>query len=341
MNKLPVRTGSLLILPQGAGRGGPASFRARFTRAAEAEGVQIVRSVEDGCQAVLVIGGTSRLDRLIQLRRRGLRIVQRLNGMNWVHRLGHTGIRHYLRAEYNNRILALIRRYLADVVIYQSGFSRDWWQERHGESGRPHTVIYNGTDLDEFRPAEGLRNELKRVLMVEGNLGGGYEIGLDNGIALVQELAQRGVAVELAVAGRMSGSLQERAEAKAGNLLRVLGALPREEIPALCRGADLFFSGDVNAACPNAVIEALACGLPVLAYDTGALREMLAEQGGRTVPWGSDYWKLERPETGPLADAAQEILHSAEKWRAGARQRAVEAFDIRAVTRAYLDVLLG
>jgi glycosyltransferase involved in cell wall biosynthesis len=64
------------------------------------------------------------------------------------------------------------------------------------------------------------------------------------------------------------------------------GLQPAERIPELDRSAHLLYSADLNAACPNSVIEALACGLPVLAFDTGALQELVVGDAGRVVPYG-------------------------------------------------------
>uniref|UniRef100_A0A7C4KJY9 DinB-like domain-containing protein n=1 Tax=Anaerolinea thermolimosa TaxID=229919 RepID=A0A7C4KJY9_9CHLR len=79
---------SICILPRLDGLGGPASFRARLTAGLAARGIRTHSHPEDPtCRAVLVIGGTRRLDWLLRARRRGVRIVQRLDGMNWLHRL--------------------------------------------------------------------------------------------------------------------------------------------------------------------------------------------------------------------------------------------------------------
>ncbi|HZD41742.1 MAG TPA: hypothetical protein VE131_13545, partial [Terriglobales bacterium] len=59
--------------------------------------------------AVLVIGGTREIGKLWRARRSGIPIVQRLDGMNWIHRVKRTGLRHYLRAEYGNALLSFIR----------------------------------------------------------------------------------------------------------------------------------------------------------------------------------------------------------------------------------------
>ena len=105
-----------------------------------------------------MIGGTRRLDLLWQAQRRGVRIVQRLNGMNWIHRQTRTGLRHYLRCEVNNWILATIRSSLADQIVYQSEFTRDWWTTVYGQINSPDTIIHNGVDLQVFSPAARCRS---------------------------------------------------------------------------------------------------------------------------------------------------------------------------------------
>ncbi|HMN62748.1 MAG TPA: glycosyltransferase [Anaerolinea sp.] len=144
---------SICILPRLEGVGGPASFRARLSAGLERRGIRAHSNpAEPGCRAVLVIAGTRRLNDLLQARQRGVRIVQRLDGMNWLHRLRWTGLRHYLRSETNNLLLAFIRRRLADRIVYQSAFTRDWWQTVRGGVNAPGTVIYNGVDLGEYTP---------------------------------------------------------------------------------------------------------------------------------------------------------------------------------------------
>ena len=103
----------------------------------------------------------------------------------------------------------------------------------------------------------------------------------------------------------------------------------------------MLYSSDINAACPNSVIEALACGLPVVAFDTGALPELVSGDSGRIVPYGADPWKLEQPDITGLAAAALGILDNQEHFRSEARQRAEQAFGLDLMVEKYLEVLLG
>jgi glycosyltransferase involved in cell wall biosynthesis len=148
------------------------------------------------------------------------------------------------------------------------------------------------------------------------------------------------------VAGRVSPEVQRRWEQRAGNLpgnlpIRWAGLLSQQQIPSLDRSAHLLYSADVNAACPNSVIEALACGLPVLAFDTGALPELVTGDAGRVVPYGGDPWKLEPPDIDALANGALEILQGGNSFRSASRRRAESAFSLDKMVDEYLRILSG
>jgi glycosyltransferase involved in cell wall biosynthesis len=289
---------------------------------------------------VLVIGATRRLGSLWRVRQAGIPIFQRLNGMNWMHRQRRTGWRHYLRAEWANRLLAWTRDHLATGVIYQSRFARAWWERVRGPALGSATVIHNGVDLERFNPSgpEERPQDRARILMVEGRLAGGYELGLEHALALGEALsAQR--RVELVIAGRIEETLRSQIDKRAVFPIRWAGVLPPEDIPALDRSAHFLFSADIHPACPNGVIEALACGLPVLAFNTGALPELLDLQSGRLADYGGDAWKLDPPDFQALAGAAGQLLDEQDLFRHGARTRAEAGLGLKTMTSAYMDAL--
>ena len=334
----------ICLVPRLTGLGGPVSFQAKLAAGLAARGVEVTFDPADtGCQAALVTGGTYHLEILWRLRRRGVRLVQRLDGMNWIHRKRRTGLRHFLRSEANNLVLAMIRRRLADRIVYQSQFSKEWWERVRGPLPVPDRVIYNGVDLSAYSP-EGPHSrpeDCYRLLMVEGHLGGGNETGLENGIRLAEILNQEHrLPVELCVVGEVPASLREASQGRLGPALRWAGVVPRERIPETDRSAHLLFSADLNAACPNAVIEALACGLPVVAFDTGALGELVRGGAGKVVPYGSNHWNLEPPDIPALARAAAEILAGLPDYRQAARRRAEAAFGLDRMVDQYLEFLL-
>jgi glycosyltransferase involved in cell wall biosynthesis len=198
-------------------------------------------------------------------------------------------------------------------------------------------------DLNEYRP-EGPGTppaERRRLLVVEGSLGGGYDMGIDNALRLAAILQQEhGIPMELLVVGRIDGRHRARVDSRSAVPITWAGTVARERIPEIDRSAHLFFSADLNAACPNAVIEALACGLPVAAFDTGALNEIVLGDSGRLVPYGGDPWKLEEPDVPALAAAASEVLQDLPRFSRAARSHAEEALGLERMLEGYLKVLL-
>ena len=334
----------ICLVPKVRGVGGMVSFQARLTAGLAARGIQVCDDLAYApYDAVLITGGTRDLAGLSRARRRGVRIVQRLDGINWLHRRQRTGLRHYLRAEGGNLLLTYLRSRLATSIVYQSAFVQRWWEDWFGQTPRPATVIHNGVDLGVYTP-DGPHErpvERLRLLVVEGSLGGGYDTGMMTAVRLAELLAEKGFPIELMIVGRVPAHLQAAAQGRSRVPMVWAGTVPGERIPFLDRSAHLLYSADLNAACPNSVIEALACGLPVAAFDTGALPELVPGEVGRVVPYGADPWKLEPPDVPALAEAAAGILSDGVRFRLAARAHAEQAFGLDRMIERYLEILLG
>jgi glycosyltransferase involved in cell wall biosynthesis len=316
------------------------SFLHKFSAAVEKRGVEVTFDLTDEpYSAILVIGGSRQLLSLFRARQR---VVQRLDGINWIHRKKPVSLKHSLRSEYGNFVLSLIRRFVADRIVYQSEFSRVWWNSWFGALKTPFSVVHNGVDLDVYRPVTRIANSRNRLLVVEGSMGGGYEGGLANAVRLAE--ATCGLVskpLELMVVGEVDEALKAEWNAKSSVPIVWAGKVSRESIPQRMNEAQALFSADVHPACPNSVIEALACGLPVVAYDTGSLSELVPASAGFVAPYGANPWNLETPIVGPLAQGLAEVLEMQQKFREGARAHAESAFGLDAMTEKYLDALLG
>ncbi len=333
----------ICIIPKASATGGVTSFQAKLRDGLARRGIEVCHSLgETPYEAVLLTGGVRDVPGLIQARRRGARIVQRLDGINWLHRRLPTGARHFLRAEYGNRLLAFLRARVVTHIVYQSEFVRGWWRESFGPERAPSTVIHNGADLAVYMPGGPSDRPADRVrlLMVEGSLQGGYEQGLETGINLAELLSEK-FTVELMVAGRIPPERLAQYQQNSRVPINSVGVVSRDRIPELDRSAHLLYSADINAACPNSVIEALACGLPVVSFATGALPELVTGDSGRLAPYGGDPWRLDPPDLPALARAASEMIADQPRFRSAARRRAEEAFGLDRMVEAYIQVLLG
>lgn len=333
--------GSICLVPVIQSVTGPASFQLKLKAELEKRGFMVHHDPQRAdTEVILVIAASRHISSLLQARRRGVRIVQRLNGINWIHRKRPTGVPHFIRAELRNLLLLATRQWVADQVVYQSEFARSWWRRVYGPAPCPESVILNGIDLTAYSPLgpEWPPEDHVRIQVVEGHLAGGYEIGLDFALHYAASLQQKcGQRVEVVVAGQASQAVQTRAAQDFPQAwVNYAGVVPRDRIPVLQRAAHLFFSAELNASCPNSVIEALACGCPTAAFAAGALPELVSKNAGCLAPYGGDPWKLDLPNFEGLASISLDILSNQPRFRSGARAQAEAVLSIEKMTDAYL-----
>ena len=202
-----------------------ASFSAKFEAGLHKRGIEVNHNPGEVSDAILVIGGTRHLLPLWQARRRGLRVVQRLDGVNWVQRVRWSGVRYTLRAEYGNLLLAFIRNRMADRVVYQSKFIRGWWEDWYGVARAPAHVILNGVDLKTYAPVKRdiiPRYPPYRILVVEGSLAGGLDMGLRAAVKLA-EIVSRDFPVKLTVVGKVDEGSEVKFEQESNLQDRIPG----------------------------------------------------------------------------------------------------------------------
>jgi glycosyltransferase involved in cell wall biosynthesis len=323
------------------GIGGPISFQQKLVRGLTQRNIAVTYDLDDEpYDAVLVINATRQLSRLWRCKRRGVRIVQRLGIPNWLH--DYLPVRRWKRiqARVRNLMMQWIRQSLADCVVYQSCFVQNVWNKAYGATKAPSTVIYNGVDLAVFNP-DGSRYQSQAdvcLISVEGTQGSDP---FDIAVSVAQGIEARGMTTELLIFGKPWRDAEARFACYP--FVNFRGAVPNRDLPHYYRGAAIYVSTDIiTAGCPNSVLEALACGAPVIGYRAGVLPELLDESSGRCVEPRGDPWKGEAPANREgMVDATLEVLAGLEHFRRGARRLAAERYGLDAMVDAYVEALSG
>lgn len=210
--------------------------------------------------------------------------------------------------------------------------------ERHRElalrtdPSRSVDVIPNGVDLDCFCPlsADGHAGGAVRLVCVGRLIERKGQQHLLQALQMVR-LAGRPVTLTLVGTGDHEAALrQQAAQLGIGDQVHFAGCVPHERMPDLYREADIFVLPSYNEGMSIALLEAMACGLPVVVTDTGGTRELL-DGNGAIVRWA---------DVGALAQAITALASSAQSCHAmGERSRALAArYTWARVAEDYLTV---
>lgn len=218
----------------------------------------------------------------------------------------------------NRRVLEV-----ADHVLYQSEFSKRSADAFVGEPPGSWEVLYNAVDVDHFTPAETPRGETA-VLLLGGDQTQSYRL----------ELALRTLAqlpeVQLVVSGRVVfDPLPLMDDLGLDGRVEFTGPYTQRDAPALFRRAHLLLHTKVLDPCPSLVIEAMACGLPVVYPKSGGTVELVGDEAGIGVPHPESWERDEPPSPEALADAVTRLLAQRKRYAEAARRRAVEHFSLQ------------
>jgi len=259
----------------------------------------------------------------------------------------HEGLAYGMRrnASMAHAIRTLIRR--ADRTTYVSEYLRRIGLSLGADPATAITIL-KGVDLERFSPVSD-RKELGRELGLPGPLllsvGGlqrlkGLHYVLD-ALALVKDGPLKDAPpFTYAVVGE--GEEKKSLETQALRLgletrVRFLGRLDRVQIPRYFAACDALIVGSLTEGAGNVSLEAMACGRPVLATDSGGPPEYVADgETGFVVPVG---------DVPAMADRVGRLLQDpalADGLGRAGRRRMVEGFGysrmIREIASLYEEV---
>ena len=133
-------------------------------------------------------------------------------------------------------------------------------------------VIYNGVDTDEFKPSKVNSKSKVLRLVSTGRLierkGYKYLIRAMEGIDNIK--------LTLIGEGNQEDSLKELAK---GLDVDFVGYVEHSKIVKYYQNADVFVLPSLNEGMSNSVLEAMACGLPVIVTDVGGTKELVKGNG--------------------------------------------------------------
>jgi len=267
-------------------------------------------------------------------------IVQRLDGTYYWTVSGW-------RFPFLNAKAALIRHLYTDFSIYQSRYSKECAERFLGKKRTDKsTIIFNGSDLDLFSPTgpqKNLRDFPDQAIFFTASAFRRKDqiYPLLESMQLYRQ--KYGNKFKLIIAGSFVGELLGFENDLARYpYIELLGKVKNLELSNYERSADVFLFSHLNPPCPNNVIEALSCGLPICGLNDGAMSEIVTnEQNGLLLDVsGNGFWHQRKFNAEKFADNMHKIIISRKIFSSSARLTAQKKFSLEMMVENYLKVFL-
>ena len=195
-------------------------------------------------------------------------------------------------------------------------------------SNKVHLIRYPGVDRERFKPLakadakSALDIDAGKVILCPRGIGGylNSDVIVESAADVVKKIPD---VLFLFFSGAGSGEMLRQHQERVKQLgiernFRWSGQVPWERMPVYYNASDLMVSISSNDSLPNCMMEALACGTPVIMGDIPQIREWIADgQNGFLVPPG-DPGELSRKilevlallpdRIGRITDTGQELV---------------------------------
>ena len=156
-------------------------------------------------------------------------------------------------------------------------------------------VLHNGVDLNRFKPLSEVKYQMRKKLGISKDANVVltvrrivYKNGIDTLLESAEIAVKRNPKLVFVVVGK--GPDSEEVKEKIGQLrmqnnFKLTGFVSDEDLPLYYNIADLFaLPSKSGEGLPLVVLEAMSCGLPVIATNVGGTSEVMSKDYGKLVP---------------------------------------------------------
>ena len=182
----------------------------------------------------------------------------------------------------------------ADKIIAVSNATKDYVLSLGAKPDKV-TVLHNGVDLVKFRPIEGKRQEMRKKLGIAQDAVVAltvrrlvYKNGIDTLIDSANIAIKKNPRIVFVAVGKGPDSNSVKSKIEQLGIeknFRLAGFVSDEDLPSYYNVADSFvLPSKSGEGLPLVALEAMACGLPVIATNVGGIKEVMIKDYGKLVP---------------------------------------------------------
>lgn len=207
---------------------------------------------------------------------------------------------------------------------------------KYGLPSNKAVVIHPGVPCDFFKPSE-RRIQNQEYLHIVSTGAFAWPKGLEHSLVAIRYLKDKGVPVRFHMIGdgpEMQRVLFTIHDLRIQENVILHGHLNQEEVRNVLQQSDLFLFSSLSEGLPNAVLEAMACALPVVTTDCGGTREAVRD--------GMDGMIVPLMDSEALASAALRLYQDPElrrKMGEAGRNQVLEKFSITRQVSKFLEIV--
>lgn len=235
------------------------------------------------------------------------------------------------------RVFGIFVRWMAnEVVVVAEAVARHYKVDDHS-----HSVVYAPVDIERITPKNPIDEQIPRHvgLIANWNPIKGLEVFVE-AASIVKSQVNDGVEFDIAgsrleshanYAGKIEQLIYDR---KIDHAMHCHGFV--EDIPQFLHTLDILVLASWSEACPMAVLEAMAAGIPVVATDVGGIRELLKPDSNNRAGY-----VVSPGDSAQMADRVLDLLNNSKlrhEMGNNGRIAAEQWFSLEACTTSHLKM---
>ena len=229
-----------------------------------------------------------------------------------------------------------VPHHLADYVFYQSKFCEEAANKYLGKRKGDSEILYNAVNTALFKPNKELfyQTDTPFIFLLTGQIDKHLYYRVESTIKALAAVIKEGLNAKLIISGGLDYDVTKSSKAlidelKINNSVKFTGPYKQEDAPSIYNYANAYIMTKHNDPCPNTVIEALSCGLPVLYSHSGGVPELVGNDAGIALECKKSWESVQTPCVKDICDGMLDIANRHEEMSNFARNRAIEKFDIK------------
>jgi len=323
--------------------GGPGRFLYNLNAGLSKQNIDLNRFFLSGCKSALILSNSPGDFFLKLCHKKNILTVLRVDGFyppNIFNDKKNTADDARQLTKYRQNINLRMKQdiELCKYVIYQSQFSKNMADKYLYQRSNNYSIIYNGVNTKHFKPVNQSHENIQLLM-----LGTWRDVDLMISSLNVFQLTNNKQNVTLKIIGPMT----KKVSAVFTRWLELNHILRKKinrkdnvayaDLPSEIAECDISLHLKSGDWCPNAVLETLSCGIPVICQNHGGTKE-LVETAGIIVD--SEPFIYDKEFEQRCAKETLQVLADLNNYKLRARELIIKKFSLEQMIQQYKQILI-